>query len=55
MEKIMNEEFKNMTPEEIEQFEDAYLMFTSNFIEYIREVHPDVFKRALDYAVTVNP
>jgi len=51
----MNEDFKNMTPEEIEQFEDAYLMFTSNFIEYIREVYPDVFKRALDYAVTINP
>jgi len=50
----MNNNFENMTPEEIEEFEDAYLIFTCNFIEYVREVHPDVFERALDYATTVN-
>lgn len=59
MEKNMNENlnpenFENMTPEDLENFQDSYLIFTSNFIEYVREIYPDVFNRAADYATTIN-
>lgn len=32
----------------------AYLIFSSKFVEYIRETDSEVFKRALDYAATVT-
>jgi|APGre2960657444_1045066.scaffolds.fasta_scaffold326311_2 uncharacterized membrane protein len=49
-----NEEIKKMKPEEIRLLNEVYLMFSSKFIEYIREMDTELFKRATDYATTVK-
>lgn len=61
MEKIMDdfaqkfaEEIKNMNPQELALLNDVYLSFSSKFIEYVREIDPILFNRALDYASTVE-
>ena len=45
---------KSMNTEELGILHAAYLSFSSKFIEYVREVDPVTFKRALDYAATVS-
>lgn len=49
-----NKEIKKMKPKEIRLLNEAYLMFSSKFIEYIREMDTELFKRATDYAATVD-
>ena len=48
-----NEEIKKMNSNEIAVLHTAYLVFSSKFIEYVREMDTELFKRALDYAATV--
>ena len=47
------EQIKQMNKEELNAMNVAYLSFSSKFIEYVREVDPTTFKRALNYAATV--
>lgn len=37
---------------EAEAFSQAFLQFTHHFQEYIREMNPELWKRAVDYAKT---
>ncbi len=37
-----------------QEMEDAYFLFTTNFIDYVKEINPELFNRALDYASTIN-
>ncbi len=47
-------DFENLSEEEIQEMEDAYFLFTTNFIDYVKEINPELFNRALDYASTIN-
>ena len=38
--------------EEAEKITQAFLQFTHHFQEYIREVNPELWKRAVDYSKT---
>lgn len=49
-----NEEIKKMNNTEMAVLQSVYLVFSSKFIEYIREMDAELFKRALDYAATIN-
>jgi len=46
----INEE--DLTQEQSEMVANAYLSFTDKFAEYIRQMDPNLFKRAVDYAKT---
>ena len=48
------DKIKNMNMDEMTALHVAYLSFSSKFIEYIREIDPVLFKRALDYGSTVS-
>lgn len=46
----INEE--DLTQEQSEMVANAYLSFTDKFADYIRQMDPNLFKRAVDYAKT---
>jgi len=46
----INEE--DLTQEQSEMVANAYLSFTDKFADYIRQMDPSLFKRAVDYAKT---
>lgn len=46
----INEE--DLTQEQSEMVANAYLSFTDKFADYIRQMDPGLFKRAVDYAKT---
>lgn len=48
------EEIKKMNKSEVMLLNNIYLEFSSKFIEYIREIDTELFKRATDYALTIN-
>ena len=46
----INEE--DLTQEQSEMVANVYLSFTDKFADYIRQMDPNLFKRAVDYAKT---
>jgi hypothetical protein len=45
-----NENNEDMTEEEILKASEAYLMFVHRFSEYVKEMDPDLWSRAREYA-----
>lgn len=45
-----NNDNEDMTEEEILKASEAYLMFVQRFGEYVKEMDPDLWSRAREYA-----
>lgn len=49
-----NNPFGKLSRQEVNMITDAYLSFSAKFIEYVREVDAELFKRASNYAETIS-
>jgi len=52
---MSSDKFKKLSQKELNIVSSIYLNFSTNFIEYIKELDPEMYKRAVDYASTVDP